>query len=840
MTSSAARPIGSASIDIRNKEAIMSQMSSQPSSNGAALLDQLGLGGRGAGWNQIVADLSTQQKSLADLTATQYQHLHARHGGVAQAMVDTLRRTWGTPLSPMEAWQALSDYVTDAGQRGVLFLDIMRQVGNDAVAQMNGAGAPVLVYDWRMVVDGRSLERPVNYALVEILSPDGNPMDPTRRPYIIIDPRAGHGAGIGGFKSDSQVGVALAHNHPVYFVIFFQQPEPNQTLADVTAAEGRFVREVALRHPDAPKPVIVGNCQGGWASMLLAASNPHVTGPIVVNGAPMSYWAGVRGRKQLRYLGGLSGGAVPALLMSDLGGGRFDGAHLVQNFEQMNPGATKWMKYYEVFANADTEGPRFIGFERWWSSFYFLNDSEIRWIVENLFVGNRLQYGDAHLGGRAPVDLKRIKAPIIVFASQGDDITPPQQALNWIPSVYGDEREIRSRGQRIIYMVHDQVGHLGIFVSAKVAQKEHNQIVSTLELIEALAPGLYEMRIEKQTGEGIDAEYVVAIEERSVADLRGLDDGADDERPFAIVDRLSRLGVDAYEMFMRPAVKAMVTPAVSEALVKSHPLRLRRTLVSDQNPIVRPVAAMAETVRAARKPAAPDNPFLQTERLFASMVEKTLTFWTDVGDAHKELMFYALYANPFLAPLAPPRATDPNAGFGDPLRELPQVREALASMSRGGFAEAVIRMLILMARSRGGVRQSRLERSNTILSTTSPFRELGDAARTEMIHGQTLIIDFEPELAITTLPTLLPEAADRERAIELVELIAGDPAEMAEATIRMLARLRQTLSVSVKTTPAEMVLAEPAAAEPPALARTADRSGPAPRRSRTGAEVVGE
>ena len=88
-------------------------------------------------------------------------------------------------------------------------------------------------------------------------------MDPTRRPYIIIDPRAGHGAGIGGFKSDSQVGVALAHNHPVYFVIFFQQPEPSQTLADVTAAEGRFVREVGLRHPNAPKPVIIGNCQGG-------------------------------------------------------------------------------------------------------------------------------------------------------------------------------------------------------------------------------------------------------------------------------------------------------------------------------------------------------------------------------------------------------------------------------------------------------------------------------------------------------------------------------------------------------------------------------------------------
>lgn len=817
----------------------MSQKSFQPFSSGATLLEQFTLGEHGAGLSRIATDLAAQQQALADLMAKHHQNFYATHGAAGKAMADAWRETWAPPLTPMAAWQALTDYATDAAQRSVLFLDIMREVGNDAVEQMDSTGTPVLVYDWKMVVDGRSLERPVNYALVEILPPDGHPMDPTRRPYIIIDPRAGHGAGIGGFKSDSQVGVALAHNHPVYFVIFFQQPEPNQTLADVTAAEGRFVREVATRHPGAPKPVIIGNCQGGWASMLLAASNPHVTGPIVVNGAPMSYWAGVRGRKQLRYMGGLSGGAVPALLMSDLGGGRFDGAHLVQNFEQMNPGATKWMKYYEVFANADTEGPRFKGFERWWSSFYFLNESEIRWIVENLFVGNRLQDGDAYLGGRAPVDLKRIKAPIIVFASQGDDITPPQQALNWIPAVYGDEREIRSRGQRIIYMVHDQVGHLGIFVSAKVAQKEHDRIVSTLEMIEALAPGLYEMRIEKQIGEGVNAQYVVAIEERSIADLRGLDDGADDERPFAVVDRLSRLGVDAYETFLRPTVKAMVTPALSEAMVKSHPLRLRRAVLSDQNPLVRPVAAVAETVRAARKPAEPTNPFLQSERLFASMVEKTMTFWTDLGDAHKELMFFALYTNPFLARLAPPKGADPNAGFGDPLRELPQVQEALAGVSRGGFAEAVIRMLVLMARSRGAVRQSRLERSNTILNTTSPFRELGDAVRTEMIHGQTLIIDFEPELAVSTLPTLLPDLADRQRAIEVVELIAGDPAEMAEATIRMLARLRQTLGIQADMARSQPVsAAEPTLTEAPAPARAAERPSPASRRPRTEAEVT--
>ena len=147
---------------------------------------------------------------------------------------------------------------------------------------------PVLMHEYEVVVDGRDLPRPCNYMLVQILPDQGQSIDPVKRPYLIIDPRAGHGPGIGGFKSDSQVGVALAHGHPVYFTIFRPEPEPAQTLADVVAAEGHFVCEIASRHPSAPKTAILGNCQGGWASMLLAASNPDVTGPIIANGAPMS------------------------------------------------------------------------------------------------------------------------------------------------------------------------------------------------------------------------------------------------------------------------------------------------------------------------------------------------------------------------------------------------------------------------------------------------------------------------------------------------------------------------------------------------------------------------
>ena len=104
----------------------------------------------------------------------------------------------------------------------------------DQDAAHEAAGTPpVLIYDSEVALDGKALPRPTNKVLLKILPPDGVKVMDWKRPYMIVDPRAGHGAGIGGFKTDSQVGVALHDGHPVYFVVFRPHPEPGQTLADV-------------------------------------------------------------------------------------------------------------------------------------------------------------------------------------------------------------------------------------------------------------------------------------------------------------------------------------------------------------------------------------------------------------------------------------------------------------------------------------------------------------------------------------------------------------------------------------------------------------------------------
>jgi poly(3-hydroxyalkanoate) synthetase len=172
--------------------------------------------------------------------------------------------------------------------------------------------------------------------------------------------------------------------------------------------------------------------------------------------------------------------------MGDLGNGKFDGAWLVSNFENLNPANTYWSKQYNLYSKIDTEAPRYLGFERWWGGHVNLNAEEIQFIVDELFVGNKLAAGAIQTSDGRTIDLRNIRSPIVVFCSEGDNITPPQQALGWILDLYEDVDDIRSYGQTIVYTIHKSIGHLGIFVSGGVARKEHGEFSSNIDLIDLL------------------------------------------------------------------------------------------------------------------------------------------------------------------------------------------------------------------------------------------------------------------------------------------------------------------------------------------------------------------
>ena len=169
---------------------------------------------------------------------------------------------------------------------------------------------------------------------------------------------------------------------------------PGQTIEDVARAEAVFLEKVIALHPEADgKPCVIGNCQAGWAVMMLAAIRPELFGPMIIAGSPLSYWAGVHGTIRCATAAACSAAAGSPRSTSDLGNGKFDGAWLVQNFENLNPANTLWTKQYNLYSKIDTEAPRYLGFERWWGGHVNLNAEEIQFIVDELFVGNNLAAG---------------------------------------------------------------------------------------------------------------------------------------------------------------------------------------------------------------------------------------------------------------------------------------------------------------------------------------------------------------------------------------------------------------------------------------------------------------
>jgi len=616
---------------------------------------------------------------------------------------------------------------------------------------------------------------------VRIVPPDGVTVDPQRRPYVIIDPRAGHGPGIGGFKDDSQVGVALREGHPVYFVIFFRDPVPGQTLLDVCEAEKAFVKAVRRMHPDSAKPAIVGNCQGGWAAMMLAAAEPDDTGPIVINGAPMSYWGGAwqegEGDNPMRYSGGLLGGTWLASMTSDLGAGVFDGAHLVQNFENLNPANTFWDKYYHLYANVDTEPARFLDFERWWGGFYLMNREEIEWITRNLFVGNSLWKGGTRGPGGAPFDLRNIKAPIVLFASMGDNITPPQQAFNWVADVYGSTDEIKARGQVIVGLVHETVGHLGIFVSGKVAKKEHAQIVSVLKSIESLPPGLYGMSIAEHKGAHGRPEYTVEFREHRLEDIVARLNRFEraDEKPFEAVAAVSEFNQRAYELFAQPLVQSLSNEYTAKVQRQFHPLRLQRWALSDLNPWLGWLGPAAEAVKAQRKPVGSGNIGQRIEHGAAAAMSASLEYYRALRDATSEAAFFQTYGNVFS--LYTGKASGAGAGIAPvaDARELPFVQEALASIAEGGFAEALARVACLLARKGEPLLLSKLQMKQQLMAEHGDLLPSLSADEWRRVRGeQEIIVRYEPDAALAALPKLLAKRADRERLVTLVRRLLDD------------------------------------------------------------------
>jgi hypothetical protein len=489
----------------------------------------------------------------------------------------------------------------------------------------------------------------MNYALSRIVAPPGVVTDPEKRPVVVIDPRAGEGPGIGGFKSHSEIGDALAAGHPVYFIGFSLIPEPGQQFLDVVEGQVAFFERVVALHPKAPLPFAIGNCQAGYQTLMVAMLRPDLFGPCLLAGSPMSFWQGRRGENPMRYAGGLAGGSWLTALMSDLGHGHFDGTWLVLNFDNLGPANWLWGKQYDVYANVDTDGPRYVEFERWWGDFVQLNGDELQYLVDNMFIGDKLTRNQLRSSAGTVFDTRNVTSPIIVFTSMGDNISPPQETLGWILDLYGSVDDIRAAGQRIIYCLDEKIGHLALFVSTKVGAKEDEEFVQLMDVIDRLPPGLFEMVISPAKPDMAGGEWNTRFERRSLEDIRCIGrNSADDDRAFATVARVSALNLAAYRMFMQPWVQAVSSQNMADVAKALNPLRLSYTMFADRNPLMAGVEKMAAAMRAARKPVAAGNPFLALQTFLSGQIINSLDNYRRGRDQMQENMFFGIYGSPLL------------------------------------------------------------------------------------------------------------------------------------------------------------------------------------------------
>lgn len=679
----------------------------------------------------------------------------------------------GGPMSGLVA--SAVEYMMDAGQRSVLFLDVMRRRGDQYREHVAQTAPHVLQYAAELIIDGRKLDEPVNYALVRIVPPKDVEIDLNRRPFIVVDPRAGHGPGIGGFKADSEIGVAMKAGHPCYFIGFLPEPMPGQTIERIARAEAVFIEKVISRHPEADgKPCVIGNCQAGWAIMILASLRPELFGPVIVAGAPLAYWEGVHGKYPMRYSGGLMGGSWLTALTSDLGAGKFDGAWLVQNFEGQNPSNTLWTKQYNVYSKVDTEAERYLEFERWWGGHVNLNAEEIQFIVDELFVGNNLAAGKIEMSGGQKVDLRNIRSPIVVFCSKGDNVTPPQQALHWILDCYADIDEIRAYGQTIVYTVHESVGHLGIFVSGGVAKKEHAEFSSNIDLIDVLPPGLYEATFEAKDEETMSSDLVVGqwvmrCEARTLDDIRAMGgNSSEDERRFAAAKRVSEINLAAYQKYLQPLIKSMVTPQMADMARNLHPLRMQYEALSSQSPWMTAVKSAAEEIEDNRKPVSKDNPFLAFQEQMSKQIVHALDSWRDTQEALSETLFLNVYGSPAVqAALGidpksePSRRREMSAEHRAMLEK--RIVELKSGIGDGGLPEAAIRALLYIGSARGMVDERSIEALRQVRRDHSGQR-LTLPGFKMLVREQFFMLLLDPEGALAAIPKLLPEDANQRRS----------------------------------------------------------------------------
>lgn len=212
-----------------------------------------------------------------------------------------------------------------------------------------------------------------------------------------------------------------------------------------------------------------------------------------------------------------------------------------------------------------------------------------------------------------------------------------------LPAVWPTTKALEQGGQRICYLLHPDAGHLGIFVLADVARREHHFILDNLGALEALEPGLYERRILEANDQAPceESQYKVSFEPRQVEDLPRTT-SADAFRAV----RAQCEAMDAlYQQTLGPAARAVGnTPGLASLLKWSYPMRASRQAWARPFNVLAPVIdCAAARARAYRVNVAKEDSWICAEEGFIDMFSRSFVARRDLRNAMCETTFAALH-----------------------------------------------------------------------------------------------------------------------------------------------------------------------------------------------------
>lgn len=278
-------------------------------------------------------------------------------------------------------------------------------------------------------------------------------------PTIVDAPFAGHSSTIADYhQGQSLVETLLASGVPRVLVTDWKSATPDMKDYDID----HYLAELLVCIEDLGGRVnLVGLCQGGWMSTMIAARFPDKINRLVLAGSPIDTDAGHGPIRELAH-------TLPSSFYEELvamGDGLMEGRFMLQGWKNMHPEQQYMQKYLDLYEHMND--PAYLSktetFEAWYENPIDLPGRWYLQAINQLFKENRLAKGE-FVGLGRPLKLTDITCPTYLLAGEADDITTREQVF---------------RAAELFGTPADQVvqrlapgGHIGLFMGARTL-KEH-------------------------------------------------------------------------------------------------------------------------------------------------------------------------------------------------------------------------------------------------------------------------------------------------------------------------------------------------------------------------------